>query len=127
MSTESTILIVEDNESFRMLLADGFEEAGYNVLTAATGQEGAEKAPQEEPDFVLLDYTLPEKNGNQVLKEIRSHDSEWAQNVPVLMLTQHDDVGKVADTLSKGAQGYLTKGDVEIEDVVEEVESRLSL
>lgn len=114
------ILFVDDDESYRMLYEDKFVDAGFEVILAEDKQSATEKL-EERPDVVILDYTLPDGDGDEILEDIRSRDSEWAQEVPIFMLTQHDDVTKVADTVSNGAQGYFVKKDVTVDELVDEI------
>lgn len=112
--------MIDDDESYRTLYKDQLSEFGFRVTTAGSKEVGMD-AIESRPDAILLDYTLPDGDGSEVLADIRSQDREWAQEVPVFMLTQHNDVDKVADTVSKGAQGYFVKQEVDIEELVDEI------
>lgn len=118
--SKTHVLMIDDDESYRTLYKDQLSEFGFRVTSAANKELGFD-ALGSKPDVILLDYTLPDGDGSEVAEEIRSRESEWAQEVPIFMLTQHNDVDKVADTISKGAQGYFVKQEVDIEDLVDEI------
>ncbi len=98
------ILIVEDEKPISEILKFNLEKEGYEIITAADGEDGSSKALNDNPDLVLLDIMLPKKDGFQVLKEIREK-----KQVPVIMLTaKAEEVDKVLG-LELGADDYITK------------------
>lgn len=99
------ILAVEDEPAILRLLERGLTAAGHQVLTAATGEDGATLATEEAVDVVLLDISLPELSGHEVLSRIRARRPE----LPVLMLTARDDLENKVRALDSGADDYLTK------------------
>jgi two-component system, OmpR family, alkaline phosphatase synthesis response regulator PhoP len=100
------ILIVDDEESIRELLRYNLEKSGYEVLAAADGIE-ALKLAQEEPDLVLLDVMLPEMDGFEVCRDLKSR--QLTAKIPVIMLTAKDEeIDKVLG-LELGADDYMTK------------------
>lgn len=100
----AVILVVEDEEPIADILKFSLEREGYEVLLAADGAEAVQMARRHEPDLVLLDVMLPEKDGFEVCREIRSFST-----VPIIMLTARDsEVDKVLG-LELGADDYVTK------------------
>jgi DNA-binding response OmpR family regulator len=99
------ILAVEDDPGILRMLERGLRAAGHQVLTAANGEDGALLATEESVDVVLLDISLPELSGHDVLARIRSRRPE----LPVLMLTARDDLETKVRALDAGADDYLTK------------------
>jgi len=99
------ILAVEDDPGILRMLERGLTAAGHQVLTAANGEDGALLATEESVDVVLLDISLPELSGHDVLARIRSRRPE----LPVLMLTARDDLETKVRALDAGADDYLTK------------------
>lgn len=98
------ILIVDDEPQIRRLLTVALEANGYQVLAAATGQEGLVLAAQHRPALMILDIGLPDLSGKEILNRFR----EWS-NIPVVILSvQNDEKGKVA-ALDAGADDYVTK------------------
>ena len=99
------ILAVEDEPAILRMLERGLTASGHQVLTAATGEDGAILATEEGVDVVLLDISLPGMSGHDVLSRIRSRRPE----LPVLMLTARDDIENKVKALDAGADDYLTK------------------
>ena len=100
------ILVVDDEESIRELLLYNLEKAGYEVMMAADGLT-AERLSQSEPDLILLDVMLPEKDGFEVCREIKRR--QQTAKIPVIMLTAKDEeIDKVLG-LELGADDYMTK------------------
>lgn len=99
-----TILIVEDEEKIARFLELELLHEGYEVLKAADGREGLEKAEEGKADLVVLDVMLPELNGFEVLRRLRKKS-----DVPVIMLTARDDVMDKVAGLDGGADDYVTK------------------
>ncbi|MHC1481226.1 response regulator [Frateuria aurantia] len=104
MSVRTRVLVVDDEVQIRRFLDIGLRAGGYEVLLAATGAEGLALAATYAPDLVILDIGLPDRDGHEVLAELR----QWSAS-PVLMLSVRDaDREKVA-ALDAGANDYMTK------------------
>src|SRR5579872_3512851 len=99
------ILMVEDEAALRMTLTDRLRNEGYEVETAADGQQGLERATQDAFDLVLLDLMLPRKSGIDVCREIRAA----GMAVPILMLTAKGQTVDKVVGLKIGADDYVTK------------------
>jgi two-component system, OmpR family, response regulator MtrA len=104
IAMDARILVVEDDASIRELTERGLRDAGFDVLTAATGDEGLARFRADRPDAVVLDVMLPGLDGLEVCKAIRS-----ASAVPVVMLTARSDTLDVVVGLESGADDYVTK------------------
>jgi two-component system alkaline phosphatase synthesis response regulator PhoP len=101
----SKILIVEDEPDMVLGLKDNFEFEGYEVLTAADGQAGLERARAAKPDLLVLDIMLPRLSGLEVCKTLRGEGFEG----PIIMLTARgQEIDKVVG-LELGADDYVTK------------------
>jgi two-component system alkaline phosphatase synthesis response regulator PhoP len=99
------ILIVEDEPDMVLGLKDNFEFEGYEVLTAADGAAGLERARTQHPDLLLLDIMLPKLSGLEVCKTLRAEGFE----APIIMLTARgQEIDKVVG-LELGADDYVTK------------------
>jgi two-component system response regulator MtrA len=101
---EGLILVVEDDRSIRDLTRLGLSEAGFNVVTAADGEEALARFRADSPDAVVLDVMLPKRDGWEVLRAIRA-----THGTPVVMLTARDDTTDVVLGLELGADDYVTK------------------
>jgi CheY-like chemotaxis protein len=100
-------LIIEDNENNRVLITRLLEKSGYRTLLAATGMEGITTAVRQRPDFIILDIQLPDMNGLDVLRAIRS--SESGHRVPVIAMTSFAMSGDRERFLAAGCDEYIEK------------------
>jgi len=99
------ILIIEDETKVARFLKKGLEAEGYEVETAADGKTGEKLARTESYDLILLDVLLPQKNGFDVLRDLRKDEIR----TPVLMLTARSSTEDIVGGLDQGADDYLTK------------------
>jgi len=99
------ILIIEDERPMRTALQDCLGAEGYRVLTASNGEEGLERAIEEQPDLILLDVMMPKLDGFALCAELR----RLSNAVPVLMLTAKGQVEDRVLGLDAGADDYLVK------------------
>jgi DNA-binding response OmpR family regulator len=99
------ILVVEDERKVLCSLERGLQAEGYNVVAAATGEEGFQQATAHPFDCIVLDLLLPGRDGLQVLADLR----QQGQKVPVLILTARDAVEDRVIGLDAGADDYLIK------------------
>jgi len=98
------ILVVDDEKPIADILKFNLEKEGYEVICAHDGDEAIQLAENEFPDLMLLDIMLPNKDGNEVLREVRK-----TQLMPIIMLTAKDsEIDKVLG-LELGADDYVTK------------------
>ncbi|MHA2245014.1 MAG: response regulator transcription factor [Candidatus Hodarchaeales archaeon] len=104
-----TILVVDDEESSVKLVQFLFEDEGYRVLTANSGEETIDllEKNDEKPDLILLDIIMPKLDGLEVCKWIKSQPH--LKNIPVILFTvKADESDKIAG-LNAGADAYITK------------------
>jgi DNA-binding response OmpR family regulator len=99
-----TILLVDDEDSVRKVLAFPLERDGYVVVQAADGEEALERFAEQHVDLVVLDIMLPRLDGLEVCKRLRATSS-----VPIIMLTARDDELDKVIGLELGADDYITK------------------
>lgn len=100
----TAVLVVEDDETVRNLVCAALGSHGYACLTAATGNEAVQAIASSGPDIVLLDLGLPDIDGIDVIRKVRT----WT-HVPIIVLSaRSDDTDKIA-ALDVGADDYLTK------------------
>jgi two-component system KDP operon response regulator KdpE len=100
----SSILIIDDDENLSSLVGDYLQEQGFTIYSAADGQQGLRAFFDHKPHLVILDVTMPIKNGWEILKRIR----EMSQT-PVIMLTARSDESEVLRGFSLGADDYVSK------------------
>lgn len=98
------LLVVDDEPAVRRILQTRLTMVGYEVITAADGEEALERFSAEDPDLVILDVMLPKKDGYQICQTIRE-----TSDVPIIMLTALSDVADRITGLQIGADDYLVK------------------
>src|SRR5215469_918184 len=98
------VLVIDDEAQIRKFLDIGLRAEGYEVLLAPNAAEGLALAATRSPDLVVLDIGLPDREGHEVLAELR----QWSQ-VPVLMLSVRDSETEKVKALDAGANDYVTK------------------
>lgn len=101
---QTRILLIDDEKAIREVLSLHLKAEGHQIEEAVTGAQGMEKIKSFHPNLIILDLGLPDKQGLEVLKEIRT----WSQ-VPVIVLTVNDDEKVKVKLLDSGADDYLTK------------------
>jgi DNA-binding response OmpR family regulator len=99
------ILIVEDEPKLASVIRRGLEEQGYQTLLAANAAEAIAAVRADHLDLMLLDISLPDRDGHAVLAEAR----RVRRDLPVIMVTARDDVASKIDALNSGADDYITK------------------
>ena len=103
------ILVADDSETILLLMRTRLELAGYEVETAADGQEVTElidaAAPGERPDLLLLDAMMPRKSGIDALRELRAAGLE----TPALIVSAHQDPGDADAPTDLEISGFVNK------------------
>lgn len=115
------ILIIEDDALLREAMNLILTQAGYEVLTAATGRGTTELTERFDPQLVLLDIRLPDTNGVDVLRGLRRRKLA----VPVVMVTANRTPEVVRDVMDAGGNGYLFKP-FEPKELLDRVRSALA-
>jgi len=117
------ILLVEDEAPLLKVLEDRFLQEGFVVFKASDGAEGYKIALENRPDIILLDILLPLVNGLEMLKKIR--ENKAGEDIPVLILTNLNDMQSIKQALENEAYDYLVKSDWKLDDLVKKVKERL--
>jgi CheY-like chemotaxis protein len=116
------ILLIDDESSFREVIAKSLVKHGFEVLEAGDGREGLRQAREKLPDLILCDLSMPEMSGYEVLAALRG--DERLADVPVIFLTAQSEPAEVRQGMNLGADDYLTKP-ASIEDLLGAIEARL--
>ncbi|MBC8170021.1 MAG: response regulator [Anaerolineae bacterium] len=103
----ATILVVDDNEMNRDMLARRLERQNYKTVMADNGQRALELLREQPFDLVLLDIMMPKMNGYEVLETVKA--DEALKNVPIIMISAVDDLDSVVKCIEMGAEDYLFK------------------
>ena len=101
------LLVVDDNETNRDLLAHHLESQGHTVAQAQNGRQALEMIQKDKFDLVLLDLIMPEMNGYQVLIHMKSDLN--SKNIPVIMISALGEMDSVVQCIEMGAEDYLPK------------------
>lgn len=114
-----TILFVEDESALQKTLEDRLKKEGFEMIHALDGESGLRLAQEKKPDLVLLDLTLPRMTGFEVLDGLKRLDS--TKSIPVIVLTNLENLEDVQRALDLGAKTYLVKSNYTLEEVAAKV------
>ncbi|WP_421901802.1 response regulator [Maridesulfovibrio sp.] len=108
--TDVKILIVEDNFSLRRTITDILRTVGVTeIIHAEDGKVGLKRLREnDDVDLIMLDWDMPVMTGIQMLRELRSSNSQYS-DLPVLMLTAHGTQEDVIEAIQAGASDYIVK------------------
>jgi DNA-binding NtrC family response regulator len=102
---KSTILLIDDDDSLRRVMAYSLSEAGYRVMAAASGEEGIRLFENDSCDAVVTDITMPGMSGIEVLANIRARN----ERIPVIIITAYGTIESAVEAMKQGAFDYITK------------------
>jgi two-component system, cell cycle response regulator DivK len=117
------ILLVEDNEMNRDMLARRLQRRGYGVLIAPDGAEGVAQAQAEVPDLILMDMSLPVLDGWEATRRLKA--TPKTRSIPVIALTAHAMSGDREKAIEAGCDDYDTKP-VEFNRLLAKIEALLN-
>ena len=103
------ILYIEDNPDNTMLVRRALEARGYKLLHAETGLKGVGIAEAEAVDLILLDINLPDIDGYEVARRLRSNGKRELTSVPIIAVTAHALKGDAEKALEAGCDVYMSK------------------
>ncbi len=107
MGTLNKLLVVEDEDDIRELIAFNLEMSNFEVLKARNGEEAIQIAEKELPDTIILDVMLPGMDGFEVCRYLKKNVS--TREIPIIMLTARSEDSDVVTGLELGADDYITK------------------
>lgn len=113
------IAIIEDDPTISQMYRMKFEAEGFDARMAENGRIGIEVVKKFQPDVILLDIQMPEMNGAEALKEIRSHD--WGKDIPVIVLTNLGEEEAPPEMRSLNIYSYIVKANFTPRQVVAHV------
>ena len=117
------ILLVEDNEMNRDMLARRLERRGYQVVVALDGAQGLQLAQAEAPDLILMDMSLPVLDGWEATRQLKSQPA--TQAIPIIALTAHAMSGDQEKAIAVGCDDYDTKP-IEFSRLMEKIQALLA-
>ncbi len=122
----AVILYIEDNPDNMTLVRRVIESLGYQFLGAPNGLEGLKRAEELKPDLILLDINLPDIDGYEVARRMRSSSSEHLLHVPILAITANAFGGDAQKAMAAGCDAYLAKP-INIRELWEQVDNLLGV
>lgn len=117
------ILIIEDDTFLQGLAANKLQAEGFEVNTASNGNEALTNLDQEMYDAIILDLMLPDISGFEILKQIRSRETN--NKLPVLIFSNLSDDKDIKQGLDLGATDFLVKANFTLEELVEKVKNAI--
>lgn len=117
------ILFIEDETALQKTFGDLLKKEGYEVFSALDGKEGLKLAKELKPDLILLDLILPKIHGFDVLKQLK--ENKETREVPVIILTNLEEISEINKALELGATTYLVKAQYTLEEVAEKIKNAL--
>ena len=113
------ILVVDDAEDVRFLLARLLRLGGFSTATAEDGVEGLAQLERSRPDLIILDLMMPRMNGVEMLERVR-HDPRW-RDLPVVIYTAVSSGRMIEDCEKLGIQGRIVKGSLESANILDRI------
>lgn len=117
------ILLIEDEAALQKTIGNSLIERGYEIIGALDGEEGLQLAQETSPDLILLDLILPKKHGLDVLEALRN--TEKGKNIPVIILTNIENISDIERAIELGARTYLIKGNYSLQEILEKIEKSI--
>jgi two-component system, cell cycle response regulator DivK len=117
------ILLVEDNEMNRDMLSRRLTRKGYEVVIAVDGQQGVDRARSDRFDLILMDMSLPIKDGWTATRELKQDPA--TASTPIIALTAHAMAGDRDKAMEAGCDDYDTKP-IELPRLLSKIEARLN-
>lgn len=122
--SQKKILVIEDSKDLADSLEDMLNFKGYQALKATDGATGLVLALSERPDLILLDLRLPDIDGFQIYRKLRS--DEWGKTVRILVLTAADTSENIPDDLDLKEEDILHKSHWGIDNLAVKIEEELA-
>jgi len=123
MDNQKNILLIEDDELIREMYQSELEAAGFKTSAFGTGKEGLAAAQGNHFDLLLLDIMLPDTNGLDILKTLKSQEA--TKYIKVVLLTNLGQDSIIKEGFQLGAEGYLIKVSYNPDQIVAEVKNFL--
>lgn len=122
-NTIKTILVVEDDRFIGEMYVRSLQRSGYTVDWVTSGNDGIEAATQRQYDLLLLDVMLPEKQGDEVLRQLRTEGEDKIPHSRIIVLTNFDQDDESRAAMQAKADGYLIKADITPKKLLEIISS----
>lgn len=120
----ATILIIEDDTLLSQAVATALEEGGHSPLVAKNADAAFQALEAQKVDLIYLDIMLPETDGYDILKSLKT-DTRF-QNIPVIMLSNLSQMNEIDKAMELGAVDYVTKASIDLTKLIELTNKKLS-
>ena len=117
------ILFIEDEAALQKAVGSALGDAGYEIISATNGDDGARLAASILPDLILLDLMLPQKDGFAVLADLKK--DPMTAKIPVIIMSNLEGTADVDRALSLGATTFLVKMNYKLDEIVEKIKGVL--
>lgn len=104
---KNLILVVDDDRGTRLIMRKALEQSGFDIMEAENGREALDAFEASQPDLVLLDVSMPQMNGFEVCRRLRTHPT--GVTVPIVIITVKDDFDAIAEAYDSGATDFIAK------------------
>lgn len=121
---QKSVLIIDDDAEVLHALSTALSDAGFLVVTASDGARGIEEALREKPDLILLDVRMPDMDGHETLKRLRT--DRWGRTAHVVFLTNMDDADNISQGFDLSADDYVIKTQESLASIVQKVKQRIA-
>jgi DNA-binding response OmpR family regulator len=118
------IVLAEDDKFISRAYFDGLSRSGFEVTQAFDGNEALIKIKEIKPDIILLDVIMPEKNGFEVLEELKQDD--YLKRIPVIILSNLGQESDIQKGRKLGASDYMIKANYSMTEVIEKIKKLIS-
>lgn len=113
------VLLVEDDDLIRGGLSRALQDKGLDVIEAVNGSEGLEKALSDGADLIVTDVIMPEKDGLQMLAELRADDR--TKDIPAIILSNDEATDSLNKAMEAGVSMYLSKTAFDADSIAEQI------
>lgn len=121
-SKTKKVLIAEDDAFISKAYREGLSKTNLDVILAEDGEDAIKKINEEKPDLILLDLIMPNKNGFEVLEELKENSENVA---PIIVLSNLGQQGDVEKAKELGAVDYFIKSNITMKEVIEKINQYL--
>lgn len=113
------VLLIDDEQAILDVFSAVLSQGGHQVVTATNARDGISRAQVELPNVILVDQILPDLNGNNVVKTLKS--GETTRNIPIAVLSNYSQDSMMQEAIQSGAADYILKFQIEPQDLLQKV------
>jgi len=122
---QKIILLVEDDNALLSTLQIRFQLENCEIISAKNGKEGLDLALTEQPDLILTDIMMPDMDGIDMVRQIRTKGDQWGVDVPVIFLTNANNASARKNEAFMLNADYMIKSDSSLKDIIAKIEERI--